>query len=383
MAPDFIVDLLGSRETADRVVEIGLILLLLLIPFFIHRFTGLLLGPLAKFIRRFGGEDFANQVTKSLYSPLIFLLSITGFYLGLTLLNLDISDNVDQIIKKIVNLLVLIGIFWAAFRMVDVVAEYLKRRSWVASGTLLNTNMIRFVNQISEAIIVILGFVVVMDELGYNLNGLLAGLGLTGLAVALAAQATLADLIGYFAIMTDEPFQIGEFIELDTTSGTVETVGFRSTRIRQLDQSQVIIPNKTVANSAIKNWSRLNKRRFDITFGIHFNTAPEKIRIITQQIRDLLAKADFVIHDGSEFAQFVEFGASSINLRVIGYFKTPDWAEFQAQKQDIQLQIIDILENQNITRALPTQSFVMNPATQGLLLSDPSSDEGESNPSPP
>lgn len=362
MTPEFLVEILGDRELADQVTQILLIILIIIVPLGLPVLVRIIGRTLKSLFHRLVENELGDQIIDSFFAPLQFIITIASVWAGLSILTVDLDYKIPQrFLDTTASVLITLGIFWAMFRAVDVVADY-ARRFADDSNNLLTRNMLRFGNQLAEAIVILIGFVVVMGELGYDLNGLMAGLGLTGLAVALAAQETLANLIGYFAIMADAPFRVGEFVEIKSRSGTVENIGFRSTRLRLPDQSQVIIPNRTVANETITNWSRLHKRRFEITLGLKYDTSADKIRTITQALRELLENHARVIHDGSEFVQFVDFGETSLDLLIIGYFDIADWEQFQAAKQDIQLEFIEILEKNGVERALPTQSYVINPA---------------------
>ncbi len=362
MTPEFLVEILGDRELADQVTQVLLIILIVIVPLGLPLVVRIIGRTLKSLFHRLVENELGDQIIDSFFAPLQFIITIASVWAGLSILTVDLDYKIPQrFLDTTASVLITLGIFWAMFRSVDVVADY-ARRFADDSNNLLTRNMLRFGNQLAEAIVILIGFVVVMGELGYDLNGLMAGLGLTGLAVALAAQETLANLIGYFAIMADAPFRVSEYIEIKGRSGTVENIGFRSTRLRLLDQSQVIIPNRTVANETITNWSRLHKRRFEITLGLKYDTSADKIRTITKALRDLLESHERIIHDGSEFVQFVDFGETSLDLLILGYFDIADWEQFQAAKQDLQLDFIEILEKNGVERALPTQSYVINPA---------------------
>jgi MscS family membrane protein len=219
------------------------------------------------------------------------------------------------------------------------------------------------VAQVAKAIIVVLTITTVMEEWGYNVGGLVAGLGIGGLAVALAAQDALGNLFGYFVILADEPFVVGEYIVVDGVSGTVEELGLRSTRLRAQDQSLVTVPNKTVANSNITNWSRLSKRRLNMTLGIDLASAPEQVLSAVQSIREMLQQHTLVEPD-SVVVQFVDFNNAhgALEIVIICFMKTPVWGDFQAARQDINLKIMDILQAHKVSLAVPTSTLSLTQA---------------------
>jgi MscS family membrane protein len=208
-------------------------------------------------------------------------------------------------------------------------------------------------------VVVIFAFVTVMEEWGYSVGGLLAGLGLGGLAVALAAQDALANLFGYFVILADEPFAIGEFVKIGELGGTVEGLSFRSTRIRASDQSLVIVPNSTIVNANLVNWSRLTKRRLEMTLSLSHETSPRQVLAVVQMIREMLQKHELVQSD-SVVVQFVDFTNNALSVLIICFMKTPAWNDFQAAKQDINLKIMQILDHFDVQFALPTTTIVLD-----------------------
>ena len=164
-------------------------------------------------------------------------------------------------------------------------------------------------------------------------------------------------------ILADEPFIVGEFIVMGDLSGTVEKLGFRSTRVRMLDQSLVTVPNKTIVNSNIRNWSRLSKRRLNMTLGIEYGNAPDAVLSVVQAIREMLMTHDLIEPD-SVVVQFTDFGASSLDLMIISFMKTPGWNEFQAARQDINLKIMSLLDERGVGVAFPTHTVILESAAK-------------------
>jgi MscS family membrane protein len=225
----------------------------------------------------------------------------------------------------------------------------------------LDEKLTQIAQQIVKAIVIILGIAAVIQAWGYNVSGLVAGLGIGGLAVALAAQNTLENVLGYFVILADQPLNVGEYVVFGDISGAVESIGFRSTRIRVLDQSLVTVPNKTIMNANVTNWSRLIKRRLNMTLGIAYSSSPDQILSVVQAIRDMLQNHDLVQAD-SVVVQFVGFNESSLDVMIICFMNTPDWGDFQAAKQDINLRIINILDERGVEVAFPSRTLIIEQA---------------------
>ena len=187
--------------------------------------------------------------------------------------------------------------------------------------------------------------------MGVSVQGLVAGLGLGGLAVSLAAKDLLANLFGGLAIVTEKHFTIGDWIETPTVEGTVEGITFRSTLVRTFDQALVTVPNSILANEAIKNWSKMGKRRITYHLGISPFTPREKIQRAVQRIREMLQNHPD-IHPQTIFVYFERFGESSLDLFLYFFTKTTVWGEY-LQVEDCNLKILQILEEEGIELAFP------------------------------
>ena len=363
MAPEWFIDFIGDERAADIIARYLLSFIIILFTFYVLR------GAATYILRRIlrlthrTASNWDEAVVDAINPPLRLILVLVGIWLALAVL--DFNDDIAQIISDVAAILIAIAFFWGVYRLIDAIGDAIAN---VANqDERIDRNIVRFGRQLAKGLIWIIAFVIVMDQLGYNLNGLLAGLGIGGLAVALAAQETLGNLVGYFAIMADSPFGVGDFIVTDAGSGTVEHIGFRSTRIRQLDQAIVFVPNGKLAASSITNWTRLSKRRLDMNLGLTYDTNPEQILSVVQAIRNLLDGHPRVIAD-SVFVQFFAFNDSSLDVRIICYINEPDWGEFHAIKEDIYIRMMSILEERGVEIAFPTQTMVMRDAAKSPLL---------------
>jgi MscS family membrane protein len=227
-------------------------------------------------------------------------------------------------------------------------------------------------------VLVAFAAVIIIDEWGYDVNGLVAGLGIGGLAIALAAQDTLANLFGFTTIVGDSPFVEDEYIVTPDVEGVVESVGLRSTRIRQLDQAIVTIPNSKLSGSAITNWSRLYKRRINFVLGITYDATSHQMDELLKLLREMLTRREKVDPD-SVVVYFINFGDSALEILVRCYVFESDWGRFTAEREAVNLAVMDIVESLGLSIAFPSQSiYVENiPALTG------SSTPKGSTPAPP
>jgi len=359
---DFLNDLIGegATDTVETLVTIGAILF---VTWLIRKALSSLLPRLLDKLTARTNNRLDDRLFRILLPPLRFAVGVIGIWLAT--LVLELPPGVRDVVGRVMSSLLAIALFWAAHRAVELIIDitvHVGQRTWRRPGPEEpGRNTVKLENaaeQVLKALIIVLAAMVILEEWDYNVGGLVAGLGIGGLAVALAAQDALANLFGYFVILADEPFVVGEYIVIGDVSGTVESVGFRSTRVRVLDQSLVTIPNKTVMNANISNWSRLLKRRLNMTLGIAYRNAPEKVLSVVQAVREMLMEHELVEPD-SVVVQFVNFGTSSLDIMIICFMKTPNWNDFQAARQDINLRIMEILRERGVELAVPVQSLVL------------------------
>lgn len=344
-APQFLVDLIGL-DRAEHVTRIVLFAVMLLLTWLVLKVVARLLVLLLLKLAKRSRSTLDDRLVESLEPPLRFLIAVIGCWAAFIML--DLPQRTTQLLGNIAATLIAIGIFWALFRGADVVGGSLVE--YTRNDPRVNPTHIRFGQQIAKAVILVLAFVAVMDQLGYNLNGVLAGLGLGGLAVALAAQEALSNLIGYFVIIADSPFTVGDYIKTDAATGTVEDIGFRSTRVRQQDEGVVIVPNGLLVKNGITNLARLRRRRLDFVLSLASATPPPQVLAMMQAARDMLENHPRVLK-GTAFVQFVDFGGKSLDIRIICYVNEPKFEAFLAIKEDVNLRILHILAHFSINLA--------------------------------
>ncbi|MCZ7543440.1 MAG: mechanosensitive ion channel family protein [Anaerolineae bacterium] len=374
-APHFLTDAIGA-DAALVTTRLAVALLILIALFPIRRINRWLSKRIIYFIDRAVERATKSelpldiQLIKVFIKPLDLLLFTVGvwFALAVGLYALPgLSPIVPRVINAIGSSLVAAALFWTLFGITDVVAYYLSLSESRPAG--VDDTIIRFLAGLGKIVIIVVAVIVIVQEWGYDLTGLITGLGLGTVAVSLAAQDSVANLIGYFAIMSDRPFEVGEYIVLDNVAGVVEDIGFRSTRIRQLDQSLVTVPNKTVAAATVTNWARVQKRRLNMTLNLRRDTPPDRVLSVVRDIRALLvnnqnAEADSVV------VQFTDFGDNSLDIMVISMFRIADWAAFQAEKEKIIVEALRILEQHGVSLAIPQTMIVRDSALEATSFQD-------------
>ena len=214
---------------------------------------------------------------------------------------------------------------------------------------------------IVNGVLWIMGIIFLFDNLGFNVTAVLTGLGVGGIAIALAAQTILGDLFNYFVIFFDKPFEIGDFIIVDDKLGAVEYIGLKSTRIRSLQGEQIVFSNTNLANSRLHNYKRMLERRILFKLGVVYSAGAEKLEIIPRLIKAIVEK-----HSDTRFdrAHFASYGDYSLNFEVVYYVLSADYNRYMDIQQSINLQIYKAFAQHGIEFAFPTYTVaVQNPVT--------------------
>ena len=295
------------------------------------------------------------------YKPLKVFYVVLGIYIALVFVRqpLDTSEWIngwiDQLFKIAIIILSANGIANSLTTNNSLVTKLKDRMNPEVEDSMLNF----ILKAIRGLIYVIAGFMIITD-LGFNLNGLVAGLGIGSVVITLAAQDTAKNLFGGLVIFLDKPFVVGDWIEVENYEGTVEDITFRSTRVRTFENSVVNIPNAVIANDSIINWSRMEKRRNKVNLCLDLDTPLEKVQIVQKRIKELLVQHDDVIDD-TIIVRFDNITDNGINLLVCSYTNSLDYSSFLEEKEKINFKIMQILREENVELAYDTKTvFVKN-----------------------
>ncbi|OPY88888.1 MAG: Small-conductance mechanosensitive channel [Smithella sp. PtaU1.Bin162] len=196
----------------------------------------------------------------------------------------------------------------------------------------------------------------ILDNLGVNITGLVAGLGIGGIAVALAVQNILGDLLASLSIILDKPFVVGDFIVVDSLAGTIEHIGLKTTRIRSLSGEQLIFANNDLLKSRIHNYKRMSERRVVFTFGVVYQTTPEKLILIDDLVQNIIETQQNTRFDR---VHFKEFGDSALNFEVVYFVNNQDYNIYMDIQQAINLEIFRRFREEDIEFAYPTQTILI------------------------
>ena len=303
-------------------------------------------------------SDIDDRLIAAVERPVGLLIPLLGFYVALASLRLPVEPvNVKRFFDVVILLLLALDLTWLLIRLTDVMAVFLQRMARKTDST-LDDQLIPLIRKSIKVAFAVLAFVLVVQNLGYKVTGLLAGLGIGGLAIALAAQSTLANLFGSVTIILDRPFRVGETVQGDGFLGTVEEIGLRSTRVRTFDRTLVTVPNSILANMTLDNWTQRPYRRAKFTVGVTYETKAEQMETAVEKIEEMLVAREDVLEE-SIVVCFQEFGDSSLDILV--HFLTPQtaWADFLTVREEVNLEIMRILAALGLEVAFPTRTVYM------------------------
>lgn len=335
------------------VIRIGLTIVAFFITWILRlSMLRLLMRPIHSLAHRRDAE-WDTHVASTIDQPVRYIAIAIWLLVSIRILALPPSLNTG--LTSLARSLIILAIFVALFKAIDLFAVTRKRLLRV-TGITMDGKLLPFVRTALKLMIISVAIIIIMQEWGYNASGIIAGLGLGGLAFSLAAQDTVGNLFGFSTILGDRPFVVDEFIITPDFAGIVETIGLRSTRIRKLDQSLVIVPNNVLTNAVIINWSRLTKRWIDLTFGVTYKTTPDEMETLLQRIEVMLAEREHVDPESIQ-VMFSDFGEGSLDMMVRCYVDLVDWYDWMKEKEAVQLAIMRVVASMGLNIAIPSRSI--------------------------
>ncbi len=289
-------------------------------------------------------------------TPMRWLVVALVIYAGTP--DLQLSIRPSQVLLFGSQMVISLSLVVIAVRWIDVVAGIFEEK---ASRTSSRTDdqLIPLATRATKGVVVLLGVVFVLQNMNVDVGSLVAGLGIGGLAFALAAQNTLANLFGSFTILTDRPFQLGDWVILEGgVEGTVEEIGFRSTRIRAFTNSIITVPNSRMTSATVENMGARKVRRLKTTIGLTYDTPPDKVQAMVEGIRAILQANPHTFKESYE-VHFRDFGPSSLDILLYAFLQVPTWHEELAERANIFLEIMRLAQALGVSFAFPSQSLYL------------------------
>ncbi len=304
--------------------------------------------------------QFDEVIVRALSLPIAIAIVLSGFYLGFNFL------YTPQDVKTMVNegiltaFIICIIVFFDRF-VSELIEKYLADTLTKRTRMEIDDQIVILTKKVVRLIIWTVGLVLILSNLGYDVKTLLTGLGIGGLAIALASQNLVSNLIGGFIIITDKPFKIGNWINFSGGTGIVEDIGVRSTKIRSTDNSVIVVPNSKLVDETIQNVPSKNRWKVSSTIGLTYNTSSEDLKKAMSIIKNILLSNPYIEKEPMA-VYFKEYGDWSLNIQIVYYIKNNRRNGYQIYINtinEINLKIKEEFDKANLEFAFPTQTIYL------------------------
>jgi len=292
-------------------------------------------------------DDTLIQIFRSIKPP---FYSFIAFYLAMQFL------LIGEMIQKIINVVLIIWVVFQVIFSFQVLIDYLIKKNQLKEKSKETQTAFILLGKIAKGISWAIGVLLILSNLGVNISSLIAGLGVGGIAVALALQNILGDLFSSFTIYFDKPFVVGDFIVTGEHAGIVKKIGLKTTRIQALQGEEIIISNNELTSARIQNFKKLKERRVVFKFGVIYETSTEKIKRIPGIIKKIIESVDKASFSRSHFVQFDD---SALSFEAVYYVKSEDYNVYRNVHQEILFKIKQNFEEEKISMAYPTQTLYL------------------------
>jgi MscS family membrane protein len=315
---------------------------------------------LLRLVRRYFSQErlkLDKKLERDFVRPLRVALMAWVWWIALK--PLDIPPEILNYLKTVIVTISSSSLVWAVYRLVDIIGTYIAEKA-LKSENKYDDMVVPLVVRSLKVFVMLAGVMFVAQMNDWNYRAALAGVGIGGLAFALAAQDTLGNLFGSLTVMMDRPFQIGDWVQIGDVDGNVESVGIRSTRIRTFYNSMITVPNAQLTSAIVDNYGARRFRRTKMNLGITYDTPPDKIAAFCEGIRELIRKHPYTRKD--YFHVYLNtFGDSSLNILLYCFHECPDWSTELRERERLLLDIIRLAERMGVEFAFPTSTLYVNP----------------------
>ncbi|MHB1686401.1 MAG: mechanosensitive ion channel family protein [Ignavibacteriaceae bacterium] len=311
------------------------------------------------------GASVDNILVKGIQRLVIPFLYYSVFYYAVKSLTLSVKANkIFDTISTVVLTFIIVKLIVSTLNYL--LNTYFKRQE----HGIEKQKQLKGISTLISILIWGIGIVFLLDNLNFKVSAIITGLGIGGVAVALAAQAVLKDLFSYFVIFFDRPFEIGDFISVGDKSGTIERIGIKTTKLRALDGEQLIFSNTDLTDSRIHNFKRMDARRIVFKFGVIYQTSQEDLKQIPAIVQKTIEEQQDTTFDR---AHFTKFSDSSLGFEIVYFVNLPDYKRYMDIQQEINLKLIEEFKKRNIQFAYPTQTvFVVKDENNSSNISNKS-----------
>lgn len=299
-------------------------------------------------------DDEKEQAFRRLWKPVGLLVQATVWYYGTRVVDLPIWTSYLSVGLRFFA--VFAGI-WVVFRVIDLGSAFLSKRA-ERTKSKFDDLLVPLVSKSLKLVVLILGVLMCAETFHLPIKGLLGGLGLGGMALALASRDAVSNLFGSFTVLVDRPFEIGDWVITENIEGTVEQVGFRSTRIRTFYNSLITLPNSRLTTAVVDNMGRRRYRRVKATLGLEYNTTPEQMDAFCEGVRELIRRHPNTRKDYFH-VYFNGFNDCSLDVLLYFFLRVPDWSSELREKHNIFADILRLAQDLNVGFAFPTRTLHM------------------------
>ncbi|MFP4191754.1 MAG: mechanosensitive ion channel family protein [Candidatus Hydrogenedentota bacterium] len=301
------------------------------------------------------------ELEKPFIRPVRVAIMAWAWFLGLSILGLP--DNILGTLEGAAKLVTVLAVVWAFYRLVDIVGNFVTERA-AKNERRFDDLLAPLITRGLKILALVYGVVIVSELFELTLTSLLAGLGLGGLALALAAQSTVSNIFGSITVLFDRPFQIGDWVKINDVEGIVEVVGMRSTRVRTFYNSLVTIPNADMITATVDNMGARRYRRTYTTLSLTYSTSPEKIEAFCEGIREIIRLHPYTRKDFFE-VRFTEFGDDALKIMLYVFHQVPDWSSELRERHRLFIDIIRLAQRVGVEFAFPTQTLYLHRGQEG------------------
>ena len=343
----------GMFRVGDLLASFGIILVTLALRGFLTRFLFARLKQLATRTKM----EYDDRFLEALQKPVETLILIIGIFFAFAVLPVESAwREIATLIFRGATMLV---VFWGLLRLVDVLVDAATATVGARASDGAIHGFAPLIKKTTRIFLIIVAVVMVVDNLGYDIGGILATLGVGGLAFAIAAKDTVANLYGSIALILDRPFKVGDWIQVGSdVDGDVEEIGLRSTKVRTWPKTVISIPNAVLANEKINNWSRMPKRRVKQVLGVSYETSPETMNALVEAIREIL-RTDEGVNQEFILVNWTDFGSSSLDILVYYFTTTTKWLEYMEVRQRINTKLANAVKAHGSSVAFPTRTLYL------------------------
>ena len=352
-----------SFFTYENLRELGIAIVIFLLFLLFRKFFAKYVFALLMKLSKKARTIVFSQIFLAFERPIQWLFIIIGIYVSVRYFPL--FNHANPLFLKVIRSSIIVVISWGIYNL-TAASSVLFAKLNDKYNFEIDSIIIPFLSKILRVIVVVISMSMIAQEFGYDVNGFVAGLGVGGLAISLAAKDALANLVGGFVIITEKPFSTGEWIMTPSVEGTVEDITFRSTLVRTFADALVTVPNSILANEPITNWSKMEKRQVSFRLKVAHNTSRDKLEIVVMKIHDFLINhAD--VHPDVIHVRFDQYQENGYEIFCYFFTKATAMGEYLKVKEAVNFGIMEILENEGVLLAIPSRRLYVEQDTDGHL----------------